>query len=331
MLDKLKQNWFVVLVAVILVGACGYYAYDQNKGKLPGKTVDDKDVIVEIDGQYINADDLYNDLYGNPESKDSLGTQVLYSLFERAIVEETVTLSDEETQEARQMAATTLQNFQVQYPNNWEEQLLRGLQASGYSSVDDLEAYFTQYLKIQKLVHDAYDENLEELFTPIYDKKSPRTVSHILVKMADKDNPSEEEQAKVDAVDAALSEGKDFAEVAKEYSDDSSAANGGALGYADADTKFVSEFLDAMLKAEKGVATDWVKTTYGWHKILVTETDKAALLADESLRDSIYSAIDSYYPKKSTEIIWNTAKDLNITFEDEKVEKALKEYMGVNE
>ena len=31
MLDKLKQNWFVVLVAVILVGACGYYAYDQNK------------------------------------------------------------------------------------------------------------------------------------------------------------------------------------------------------------------------------------------------------------------------------------------------------------
>ena len=84
-----------------------------------------------------------------------------------------------------------------------------------------------------------------------------------------------------------------------------------------------------MLKAEKGVATDWVKTTYGWHKILVTETDEAALLADESLRDSIYSAIDSYYPKKSTEIIWNTAKDLNITFEDEKVEKALG-FMGVN-
>ena len=45
MIDKLKENWFVVLVAVLLFGACGYFVYDMNKDKLPGKKADGKDVV----------------------------------------------------------------------------------------------------------------------------------------------------------------------------------------------------------------------------------------------------------------------------------------------
>ena len=114
--------------------------------------------------------------------------------------------------------------------DRWETYLLQGLQASGYTSIDDLEAYFTHYLKLQTLKHENYDANLDSLFSKIHEEKKSRTVSHILVKMTDPDNPTEEEQKKMDDIDAALASGTDFAEVAKQYSDDSTASAGGALG-----------------------------------------------------------------------------------------------------
>ena len=63
MIEKLKENWFVVLVAVILIAAVGYYTYDTNKGKLPGKKVDGKDVVASIGDTDFFADDLYLELY----------------------------------------------------------------------------------------------------------------------------------------------------------------------------------------------------------------------------------------------------------------------------
>lgn len=331
MLQKIKENWFVALVAILLVGAVGFYAYDTNKGKLPGKSEGGKDVVATIGDMNIYADDIYEDLYGNLESGNSAGTQILYMYFERAVVDAAVEdSSDIKLQVANQVAAVK-QNYQSYYGDSWETQLLGGLQSAGYSSIDDLETYFTHYVKLEELTANAYDAEIEELFAPIHAEKKSRTVSHILVQMSDPSNPSEGEQAKMDAIDAALAEGKAFADVAKEYSDDSSATYGGALGYADSDTNFVAEFKEAMLAQEKGVVGEWIQTTYGRHLILVDETDMNALLADETIRDSIYSAISNYYPEYTPELIWKTAESLNITFSDPKIETALKNYLGIEE
>ena len=59
----LKQNWFVVLVAIVLVGFSIFSVYDTNKGKLPGKSESGKDVIASIDDVNITADDVYTKLY----------------------------------------------------------------------------------------------------------------------------------------------------------------------------------------------------------------------------------------------------------------------------
>lgn len=331
MIDKIKENWFVVLVAVILFSACGYYVYDINSGKLAGKTADGKDVVATIDETNIFADDLYDDLYGVKDSGTSLGTKMLYMYFERAVAEEAVeTTKDLKNQIATQVSGVR-QNYQAYYGDEWETALLKGLQSSGYTSVDDLEAYFTHYLKMQTLKHEAYDTQLDELFSKIYEEKNSRTVSHVLVKMTDPANPTAEEQAKLDAIDQALADGKSFADVAKEFSDDSTKDAGGALGYVDSDTSFVEPFKEAALAQEKGVVSDWVQTEYGRHKIVVTETDKAALIADETLREAIYTAIDNYYPEMSAQIVWDKAKSLNIEFADAEIETALKAYMGIKE
>lgn len=326
MVEKLKENWFVVLVAVLLVGAVGYYTYDTNSGKLPGKNVDGKDVVASISDTNYFADDLYVELYGDEDSASSAGTQVLFSYFERVIVDSAVELDDE----MKLQIATAVTSVKQQYADQ-EATLLQQLQAAGYSSIDDLEAYFTHYYKLTKLVGNAYDERLEELFAPIYEEKQSRTVSHILVTIKDFKNITDEEQKKMDDVDAALESGKAFADVAKEYSDDGSASEGGFLGYMDKDTSFVKEFLEASLKAEKGKATDWVKTQYGYHKILVNETELDALLKDEEIRSSIHSAIENNNPKLNAQIIWETSQDLNVEFANENIEKAIKDYLGINE
>ena len=326
MIEKIKENWFVALVSGLLVLAVGYYTYDMNAGKLPGKNVDGKDVVASIGDVNFYADDLYTEYYGDEASANSAGTQILFAYFERAVVDEAVDLTDD----MKLDIATAVTSVKQQYRGQ-EAQLTQQLQAMGYSGIEDLEAYFTHYFKLSALISKHYEENIETLFAPIHAEKQSRTVSHILVKIADFKNITDAEQKKMDDVDAALKEGKDFADVAKDFSDDGSAAQGGYLGYMDKDTNFVPEFLNAALNAEKGVVTDWVKTQYGYHKILVNETDLDALIKDEELRDGIYTAIEKANPKLNALIIWETAQDLGVKFANPNVEKAIKDYLGIEE
>ena len=48
MIDTLKKQWFVVLIALIFIGFTVFIIYDTNKGKLPGKSENGKDVIATI-------------------------------------------------------------------------------------------------------------------------------------------------------------------------------------------------------------------------------------------------------------------------------------------
>ena len=326
MIEKIKENWFVVLVACILVAAIGYYTIDTNKGKLPGKKTDGKDVVMSIGDVDYYADDLYTELYGDAASSTSVGTQVLFSQFEKYVVDNAIKAdSDMKVQIASAVTGT-----KQQY-SGYESQLTAQLQAAGYSGIDDLEAYFTHYFKLKKIIEDAYEKDIENLFSSVYEKASPRTVSHILVKISDFDKITEKEQKKLDDIDQALKDGKEFSEIAKEYSDDGSASDGGYLGYMDKNTSYVTEFKEAALKTEKGQMTDWVKTQYGYHRILVNETDKDALLADKENRDGIYQAIESAHPELNAQIIWDTAQNMGVTFASEEIENAIKGYLGIGE
>src|SRR5678815_3517143 len=100
---------------------------------------------------------------------------------------------------------------------------------------------------------------------------------HILVRM--NRNPSEDE--KVKAHDRALElrkqiqGGKDFAQVAKESSDDTgSKAQGGELGWNERST-FVPAFAQAAFNLKIGELSEPVLTPFGWHLIEVEEKKPA--------------------------------------------------------
>jgi len=106
-----------------------------------------------------------------------------------------------------------------------------------------------------------------------YSKGEQVRLRHILVRM--NRNPTEDE--KVKAHDRALElrkqiqGGKDFAEVAKESSDDpGSKAQGGELGWNER-SAFVPSFAQAAFNLKIGEVSEPVITPFGWHLLLVEE------------------------------------------------------------
>ncbi|MGL5978399.1 MAG: foldase protein PrsA [Erysipelotrichaceae bacterium] len=326
MLQKLKEQWFIGIIALVLIGSVVFFVYDQNKDKLAGKRVDGKDVVVEINGEDIFADDLYADV------DEATKNAAIYMFFERMVVSNAVETTADLKSEAKLQADQLIAAYKESYGSTYEDTLLAALKGVGYNKVSDLTDYFINTIKVTDLVRAKIDENKTELFTEIVKEKQSRLVSHILVKMEDPSNPTDEEQAKMDEIDAAIKGGMSFGDAAKEYSDDSgSAANYGSVGYTDEDTSFVTEFLKAALALDEGETSKWVKTEYGYHLIHADATTVETLLANEDISDDIYNAIDSYYPNLYYEAVWEQAEALDIQFADETLEASLKAYMGLGE
>lgn len=319
----LKQNWFVVLVAIVLVGFSIFSVYDTNKGKLPGKSESGKDVIASIDDVNITADDVYEKLY------DAGGESLLTLKFQAAVVDEAVDMTDELEESAENIKAyleSTAQSYASSYGMSVEDYMANTLSQYGYAA-DEIDLFARVQAKMTHLQNEYVESHLDELFTPMHKENNGRTVSHILVKMADAKNPTDAEMATVKAIEKDLETMK-FEEVAKKYADKgdtSSAQNGGYLGYMDKTTGYVKSFLDTALSLKAGERSEWVKesnSSYnGWHMIVVHETDKDKILNDEKAKDSVYSAIATANPDLTTKFIKEAADKLDIKYGNEEVEK----------
>lgn len=128
------------------------------------------------------------------------------------------------------------------------------------------------------LVHLAEARGIERLV-------EQTNVRHILVK------PNEvldDEAARefITSLKERIEASEDFAELAKEYSDDiGSAQEGGELGWTNPG-QMVSEFETAMAGAEIGVLTDPVRSEFGWHILEVTDR-RTENFADQVRRNQV--------------------------------------------
>lgn len=112
-------------------------------------------------------------------------------------------------------------------------------------------------------------------------------VSHILFKTEGK-TPDEIATVEKTAreVLAKIKAGADFAEMAKKYSEDSSAANGGEIGWI-VRGQTVKEFEDAAFSMQPGQISGLIKTTYGIHIIKVLDKQTAHLQTFDEAKDQI--------------------------------------------
>jgi foldase protein PrsA len=115
------------------------------------------------------------------------------------------------------------------------------------------------------------DEELQRAFTQRrsqYDTPEQMHTSHILIKV---ESPEQDRAArqKLVLVQAKLRNGEKFADLARQYSDDpGSKERGGDLGW-QSKGALVPEFEKAAMALEPGQISEPVKTTFGYHIILM--------------------------------------------------------------
>ncbi len=118
---------------------------------------------------------------------------------------------------------------------------------------------------IESILTDAVtDETLQRAYEETFATAEPSrewNASHILVET------EEEATALIERLDA----GESFADLAQEASSDSSAANGGELGWFTSGM-MVPEFEAAVIALEVGEVSAPVQTQFGWHVVTMNDT-----------------------------------------------------------
>jgi peptidyl-prolyl cis-trans isomerase D len=131
-------------------------------------------------------------------------------------------------------------------------------------------------------LHKAYDKAKGQLGLP-----EKRHAQHILI--TGKDDAAALAQAQ--QVLAQAKAGKDFGELAKQYSQDAgSAKNGGDLGFAER-SAYVKPFADALFAMKPGEITGPVKTQFGYHIIKLDEIQPSTVKSFEQARPELESQL----------------------------------------
>jgi peptidyl-prolyl cis-trans isomerase C len=141
-------------------------------------------------------------------------------------------------------------------------------------------------------IKNYYEQNKDQFSTP-----EQRQVRHILIGVGDYSNGKNrtEMEAKVLALQVAekLRSGADFAELAKQYSDDpGSKDNGGEYPPFSRGSGFVKEFEDAAFNLKEGEFTaEPVKTAFGYHIIRLDKVIPAKVQSLAEVKDDIAERI----------------------------------------
>ncbi len=130
---------------------------------------------------------------------------------------------------------------------------------------------------------EEYEANKDKLNLP-----EQVRASHILIRF-DKDASDEDKKiarAKIDELRKRAASGEDFAELAKENSEDGSAPQGGDLGYFRRGM-MVSEFEAVAFSLDTGKISDVVETQFGYHIIKVLDKQDARQLGYEEVESDM--------------------------------------------
>lgn len=235
------------------------------------------EVVAKVGDKSISKEDLYTTLV------DQYGDAALDTLIAEKIVElesdkKDLTVKDSEIEEE-------LESIKESYGG--EEAFNEALASSG-ASLDSVKKNVESFLLTEKLLKDRVsisDDQITEYFEANKDsfaQEEQVQASHILV----------EDEKTAKEVKDKLDDGGDFAELAKEYSTDTSnAESGGELGFF-AKGEMVTEFDDKAFAMKKGEISEPVKTEFGYHIIKVTDKKdaKEAVLDDhkEEIKDILF-------------------------------------------
>lgn len=204
----------------------------------------------------------------------------------------------------------------------------QALKSSGFTEADIKDivsktitannAYESIYKNISMSEADIekyYDQNKSTKYTEEY-----ADASHILIKTIDENNQPLSAEKKAEAKKRAeevlkkVEAGEDFSKLAKEYSEDSSAADGGELGKF-TKGQMVQEFEDAAFALKPGQTSKIIETQYGYHIIKLNKKGTETLNYD----DIASTVKQDFINKKIYDKVSELQKKYNVKFNEEAI------------
>ncbi len=319
----MKKLIVSMLLVVLLLTGCG------NVPKLSNG----QEAIVSLGDEKISVDDLYEQM------KNKYGLNVLIDMIDKQLLDKKYESSEEEKKYIKDMKEQTQLYYNYVYSQQYSSYNAFILAQYGVSSEDELDPIFSLDYKRNKEVEE-YAKKLvtDSDINRYYDTSivGDMKVSHILITADYKDSDTEEvkTEAKNKALETAkevitkLDEGKAFADLAKEYSKDSSASNGGDIGYFnDGDNE--DEFFDAAKRLKVGEYTkEPVETKYGYHIILLTDQKEKAAL--DTVKDKIIKTLAKQKTEEDSNLTYKALIKLReenkIVIEDKEISKQYENY-----
>ena len=293
-MEKLKNNKFMIGLALVIVVALAAIVGTNFSSK--------SETIASVNGDKITSDDLY-EIMAAQYGSSIVDTLITNKVIEQEAEKQGVKISSDAIEEE-------LDTFIESYGG--EESFNAALEQSGIS-LDNFKYDIEIYLMTKELMSPDIKVTEEDMETYFEENKAEFAqaeevqASHILV----------EDEATAKEVLEKVNAGEDFAELAKEYSTDGTAENGGDLGFFGTG-QMVEPFEKAAFALEIGEVSDIVETEYGFHIIKVTDKQEAkeAVFADhkEEIKEIlIEEEMNANYATWLEEL--KESYDINNTFE----------------
>ena len=286
----------------------------------PTPSDNDKNIVTfNNEEMNITVDNLY----------DELKTRYAMNYLINEIDEMILNKEYEDSDEATDYIDNQIKIFKLYNGLADDDALLKYVQNYGYNTLDEFKDYLKTNYK-RTLAQKDYaktqitDKEIEKYYNDnVY---GDVTVSHILVKVDTTNDATDDEkkeaetkaQDKIKEIYEKLDGGTSFAEVAKEYSEDSAtSSNGGRIGTfnkGEMTTRFNEEFENAVLKLEKGkYTTKTVRSSYGYHIIYKDEQKEKPDLA--TIKQTIIDNLVDSAIKDDNKIEYKAMIDLRKKYE----------------
>lgn len=270
---KNKAKWIFFILVGILIFTAGCQGGSIGKNKEIVAKVGDKVIGLDLYNKKLSfikqeIESQYGDKIWSMDINGKTYLQVIQeTVLEQMINEEAVIqhMKKKNIKIAPKEIQTEYNNYMknVKESKEWDKFLKdNGIDEKFIKEQIETNLYMQQFQEQIIKDLDLSDSNLEKFFNKHKEDYQDTEVraSHILVKT--------EEKAK--EVLQKIKAGEDFAELAKKYSEDPSASNGGDLGYFKKGM-MVSEFDKAAFALKPGEISDPVKTKFGYHIINVID------------------------------------------------------------
>ena len=257
----------------------------KGKEAAPAKQEDDsKKVLATVNGENVSQEDVNQMLnrFGKQvpeEQMPAVTKQILDGLITQKLIMQFIRDSKIEVSQAEIEKELNKVREDIKTNPSLEGKTLEQVLETHGSSIDTMKSDIIISLSLEKnLGKDIDDKKTKAYFDEnkaAYDNTEVRA-SHILVDTRQMKTDAELAQAleKIKKIKAEVDSGKDFAEVAKQYSDCPSKDKGGDLSFFKRKGQMVEPFAAAAFALKVGQVSDSVKTPFGYHIIKVTEIKK---------------------------------------------------------